>query len=232
MSDDRLVLRPTWSNRVVGTRIAVVLAVLTIIVGLLLIDGWMRLLIVTLGASMLIRSLMRWALKSVTVRDGEVVYRSDIRRQAVPLVGVAAFTIREVSTRHAGRGVVVLPDRPLPSLPIVLVTTSAAEQFEAWIVRNHPDIAINPTGTWQDRFGDWHVDEDGVDPAGLLTIGLRPLEVGDSYIEIESLDDGFRAIRRNRSSGVLSESGVVRATRRDAVADGVDLYRRAAVESA
>ena len=231
MGDDLPVLRLTWSNRLAGTYGAASLAVALVVIALAWIDGWLQILLVTLGASIAIRTILRWVLRSVRVREDEIVYREDLRRVPVPFVGVAAFTTRNLGSRRNGRGVAVLPDRPLPSLPARLVTAASAERFEAWLVRNHPDIAINPTGTWQDRFGDWHVDEDGIDPQGMLTIGLRPLQVGDSFVEIEAVDGGFRALRRDRASGDVRDIGDVRPHRRDAVADGVDLYRRAVPET-
>lgn len=228
MLDQPPVLRASWSSRTAGSRVSAVLAVVLVVFALVWTDGWVRILLVTLGASIAVRTLVRWSLSSVVVRDDAIVYRVDLRRVRVPLAAVAAFSTHEVSGRRTGRGIAILPDRPLATLPVPLVTPASAERFVAWLRRRHPDIEVDPTGTWCDRFGRWHVDGDSVDPRGLLTAGVRPVPVGDSSVEIEAIDGGFRAVRRDRAGGEVREAGSVHEQRRDAVADGVDLYRRAA----
>lgn len=231
MSNHRLTLRATWSNRFAGTYLAVAAAVALVVVGLVWLGGWMQVLIVSLGASVAIRTLLRWLLHSIRVDGDRVVYRVDLRRVEVPLAGVAAFTVRPLPfDRRRGRGVAILPDRPLPSLPAPLVTDASAAAFGRWLSEAHPTVRINPTGTWQDRFGRWHVDTDSVDPAGRLTVGARPVEIGTSAVEVEAVEGGFRAVRRD--GGAVVGLGDVRDDRRDAVADGVDLYRAALGELA
>lgn len=229
MSNQRLTLRATWSNRVAGTYLSAVVAVALVVVGLVWLSGWLQMLIVSLGASVAVRTLLRWLLHSIRVDGDRVVYRVDLRRVEVPLAGVAAFTVKPLPfDRRRGRGVAILPDRPLPSVPAPLVTDASAAAFARWLSEHHPTVRINPTGTWQDRFGRWHVDTDSVDPAGRLTVGARPIEIGPGTVEVEAVEGGFRAVRRD--GGDVVAHGQVRTERRAAVADGVDLYREALAE--
>jgi hypothetical protein len=228
---DRLVLRSTWSNRVAGTYGWVLGATVLIVLGLL-IGGWWGMPLWTLGCSLAIWTLLTWWSASLVCRPDELVYRRGLRRVRVPVAGVAAFMIRPQPFRWMrGRGVAIRPDRSLASLPVPLVSAAAAARFERWAAEHLPGLPVNPTGTWQDRFGRWHIDIDGFDPYGTLAIGLRPLDVGGSTIRVETDETGSRAVRRSAAGGDLIELGPTRPERRAAVADAVDMYRIAAASA-
>lgn len=223
---ERIVLRSTWSNLLAGTVVWLLTALASALMAQYVFDGFLGAVSWLVAIVMAGRVLLRWSTKSLVVTPTKVVYRRDLRRVQVPVDGVAAFSVRPVPFgRKRGTGVAIHPDRPLATLPVPLVPASDAERFEQFAMQHWPEIPVNPAGTWQDRFGRWHVEEDGVDVYGILQIGLRPLEVGDAKISVETDDAGSRAVRRHAASGIVEAEGAVHAERRHAVADAVDMYR-------
>lgn len=232
MTSQRLVLRATWSNRFAGTVSWVVGAIGLVVVGVVLLGGWTGVVVGSLGVAVAVRTLFRWWSASVVCTPGQLLYRRSFRRVAVPFEGVAAVTVRPVPfSRARGRGIAIRPDRPLANLPVPLVGEADGARFERWMAEHHPEVPVNPSGAWEDRFGRWHLDLGGIDVYGLLQVGLRPLVAGSASIRVETDDDGSRAVRRDAASGDLAELGPTRVDRRDAVADAVDMFRHALADS-
>lgn len=95
---------------------------------------------------------------------------------------------------------------------------------DEWLREHQPDIRIDPTSPWRDRFGTWHVVEPGYDPVETMTSVRRSL-VGPWEIVARSCDGGFRAEQRVVKSGAVVHAGAVRETLAEAKADGVRLVR-------